>query len=590
MADKSVIFTLIAKDAASGAIKGVDRAMGGLKSTGGGLTGILGGLGGALTSLPVIIGAGGVTAAIIGMTKAAADDEAAQKRLLAAAQANVPGWNGYSGALDTAIKKSQDLGFTDDEARDSLVRLVTSTKDVDEATRLNAAAMDLARLKGIPLADAANIIGKVHDGNVGILSRYGIEVAKGSDATAALAAIQAAASGQAETYGSTTAGGMDRLGIAVGELGEQVGTLFLPVMQGVVSLLNDTLLPAISGLITNLGGGGTGGLGGAFSGLGSFLTPVLDSLKAVAKVVIEQVIPTLLDLLTRVWNGGLGSALSMFAELAGRVYSTLAQVFSTILSNKDVLNILRAAADLLGAALKLVADFAKAVFDALGTVFSAITGNKTVMDGLELVVKGIWTGLQQVVGFATDVVTWFGKLFSGIATNKGVMDIFRGVVDAIATGFGPPSTRSPASGTSFSRSGSSSRTTPSPPSSAASATSSAARRPAATRARVTRTSSASADPSCSSRRYRDASSPASTPAEGRAEVRSTSASRSAGRPSSTRSAWAPGRSRTCCFRRSTPRAPVRGATRWRGRRFASTSTGTTSQGRRTTSRPTRART
>ena len=69
---------------------------------------------------------------------------------------------------------------------------------------------------------------------------------------------------------------------------------------------NDTLLPAISGLITNIGGGGTGGLGGAFSGLGSFLTPVLDSLKAVAKVVIEQVIPTLLDLLTRVGTAGSG--------------------------------------------------------------------------------------------------------------------------------------------------------------------------------------------------------------------------------------------------------------------------------------------
>ena len=433
MADKSVIFTLIAKDAASGAIKSVDKAMDGLHSTGGRLGGVLGGLGGILTSLPVLIGGAGITAALVGMTKAAADDEASMKKLTTAVAANVQGWDGHTDALDAAIAKSQSLGFTDDDVRDSLTRLITSTHDVTEATQLNAAAMDLARLKGIPLADAANIIGKVHDGNVGILSRYGIEVAKGATATEALAAIQAAASGQAEAYGATTAGGMDRLNIAVGELGEQVGTLFLPVMQGVVSLLNDTLLPAISGIIASISGGG--GLGAAFSGSAPFIGGLVKTLTDFATMVTTQLIPTLIDLVERVWNGGLKDFFSTFAEIAGRVYSALTKIFTAVLSNKDVLNILRTAADLVGAALKFMADFTKTAFDILGELFSAITSNKTVMAGLEAVVKGIWTGMQTLVGFVTTAVTWIGNLFTAIATNKDVIAIFRGVVDAIAAGF-----------------------------------------------------------------------------------------------------------------------------------------------------------
>ncbi len=433
MADKSVIFTLVAKDSASAAIKGVDRAMGGLKSTGGGLTGILGGVGGALTSLPAIIGGAGITAALVGMARAAADDEAAMKRLTTAVEANVPGWDGYTGALDDAIAKSQKLGFTDDDARDSLTRLITSTKDVTEATKLNAAAMDLARLKGIPLADAANIIGKVHDGNVGILARYGIEVDKGASATQALAAIQAASAGQAEAYGSTTAGQMDALGIAFGELGEQVGSLFLPVLQGAVSFLNETVVPAVSSLVSALGGGG---LSGTFGGMSAVITPVVETFGQIASVVTEQLIPTLLDLVTRVWNGGLGSALGTFAELGKRIWEALATMFSTILSNEDVLNILRGAADLLGGALKLVADMTKAAFDILGELFGAITGNETVMSTLEAVVKGIWTGMQSLVGFATDVAKWLGDIFAGVAGNETVMATFRAVVDAIATGFG----------------------------------------------------------------------------------------------------------------------------------------------------------
>ena len=92
----------------------------------------------------------------------------------------------------------------------SLAKLVSVTKDATEALELQRIAMDLARLRGMDLATASDLIGKVYGGNVGILSRYGIQLEKGTTATEALAEIQRRAAGQAAAYADTTQGKLVR--------------------------------------------------------------------------------------------------------------------------------------------------------------------------------------------------------------------------------------------------------------------------------------------------------------------------------------------------------------------------------------------
>ena len=88
-----------------------------------------------------------------------------------------------------------DLAFADDDQRASLQRLVSVTGDITKALELQRTAMDLARLRGMDLATAGDLIGKVYAGNLGTLSRYGIVLKKGTTATEALAEIQRRAAG-----------------------------------------------------------------------------------------------------------------------------------------------------------------------------------------------------------------------------------------------------------------------------------------------------------------------------------------------------------------------------------------------------------
>lgn len=452
MADKSVIFTLIGKDAASGAIKGVTGSLHGLKGAAGGVTGAISGVGGALLSLPSLIVGGGVIAGLTMMTKSAADDAAAQSRLTAAVKAAIPAWNGNTDALNAAIAASQNKGFADDEARDSLVRLIRSTKDVNEATKLNALAMDLARLKGIPLADAANLIAKAHDGQFTALNKAGIAIDKNATATQALATIQALAAGQADTYANSEAGGAKRMGIGFAELGESVGSLFLPVMQGAVGLLNDQLIPALNGVVGTvqswignnqqlIGDIGTA-VSGTFTQLGTILkndiipavTGIGSQFAGFINVVVTKVVPVLLDLAERVWRGGLGDAIRFVAGVAGDLFGALASIFTTITSNQDVMNVLRVAADLLGAGFGVVAQVGRVVWQGLKDIFGTIGANQPVMSALNAVVTGIWTGLQSIAGWLVEIITPFVKFFENIASNQGVMDVFRGVIDALGAG------------------------------------------------------------------------------------------------------------------------------------------------------------
>lgn len=204
--------------------------------------GTIGGLGKSLSSIPVPMAAAAgaavaVGAAVIDMTKAAADDAAEQERLAAAIAAAGAATGDWQAGVDAAIASGQKLAFTDTEIRDAMVPLVGAYGDVEAASGGLALAQDIARLKNIDLATAAAAVAKAEDGNATALARMVGVTTEGATAQDILTQAQARAQGQAETYGASTAGSMAAASIAFSEVGETIGSAFLPVLEEIIPVL-----------------------------------------------------------------------------------------------------------------------------------------------------------------------------------------------------------------------------------------------------------------------------------------------------------------------------------------------------------------
>lgn len=253
MANEVRIHTAVTGNATK-EIKGIDDAWTNFKRNG--VQGLQIGAGIAATNLAfsALDRAISGTIGFLGDSVAAAqDEEVGLRRLDAALRANVAGWDGNTSAIEDTIAAREKLAFTDGEQRDALALLVARTHDVTKALDLERTAMDLARLKGVDLATASELVGKVYGGNIGVLTRYGIAIDKGASATEAIAKIQEMAAGQAEEYGNSAAGAAESARIAMEDLQEEIGQGLLPVQRDLSLWVRDEGIPALSGLVKLLG-------------------------------------------------------------------------------------------------------------------------------------------------------------------------------------------------------------------------------------------------------------------------------------------------------------------------------------------------
>lgn len=163
-------------------------------------------------------------------TQAALDEEASIQKLGTALRANVKDWDGNTAGIERVLKARMTLGFSDDEQRDSLAKLVAATGDATKALDIQRTAMDLARFKGISLAEATDALTKVEAGSFRILKGLGIELKANATQTEALAAVQKVAAGQAEDWANTNAGKLLVSQVKVGEAMEKLGASTLPLV------------------------------------------------------------------------------------------------------------------------------------------------------------------------------------------------------------------------------------------------------------------------------------------------------------------------------------------------------------------------
>jgi hypothetical protein len=243
-----------AGDAAAKTMK--ERLTGGLKGLGQAIFAGFG-LGAGISAFNALSGA--VRGAVGWLKEAGQEaiaDEESINRLGASLQANIPGWDGNTDAIEENIEAAQRLGFTDEQLRDALTVLVGATHDVGKAQEYMATAMDLARFKGIDLRTASEALIKVSGGHYRALAQLGIKLREGATATEALAAVQKVASGQAEAYADTTAGIAASIEIIGDELQEDLGKIAVPLIREFMLFIRDEVLPVLSDMVDWLGNAG----------------------------------------------------------------------------------------------------------------------------------------------------------------------------------------------------------------------------------------------------------------------------------------------------------------------------------------------
>jgi len=173
----------------------------------------------------------------------AANEDAKSQRLLATTIKNTT--FARQDDIDAIEKNLQGLQYSaavaDDELRPALANLLRVTKDSTKAQELLGVALDISASTGRDLQTVSLSLGRAYQGNIGALRRLGLAVSDGTvknkDFETAMAEIVPVVEGSAKAAASGADGGWKKLGIAVGDLSEILGTELNAQLSGAVGAL-----------------------------------------------------------------------------------------------------------------------------------------------------------------------------------------------------------------------------------------------------------------------------------------------------------------------------------------------------------------
>ena len=340
--------------------------------------------------------------------KAAIEDEAAQAKLATTLQNVTGATNSQIAAVEAQILKTSLLtGKTDDELRPSFDRLVRSTKDVEEAQKLQALALDIAAGSGKSLEAVSNALAKGYEGNTAALGKLGVGISAAELKTMSFdevtKALSATFEGQATKQADTFAGKMDRLKVAFAEGQETVGSFVLDAITPMVTLFVDKVIPLIGTLSTDIGEK----LGPTFTNLVTiFKEDLLPIIEAWWSFLVDIVIPGIIATVQPIIEG---------------LFSAFDSIATAIKDNEDNLKPL----------FTLFKAVAKFVSDTLAPAFGEVLG--AAIKVLGKLVGGLVDGFSSLVGFIGDVVSGIKSIINLVKNNPLVKGI-SGVIDRVFGG------------------------------------------------------------------------------------------------------------------------------------------------------------
>lgn len=344
---------------------------------------------------------------LIDGVKSAIADEAAQVKLATSLENVTGATQSQIKAVEEQILKTSLLtGKTDDELRPSLDRLLRSTKNVEEAQKLQALALDVSAGSGKSLQAVSEALAKAHDGNFAALKKLGVpideNIIKTKDFEAAQAALAATFEGQASKQADTFAGKMARLQVAFDEGKETVGSFVLDAITPLVSGIVNNVIPKISELSQTIGEN----LKPTFEGLTNFIRDYLIPFFTewwgyLTDVIIPGIVATVTPVIE-----GLREAFSTVADAIIRNKEKLEPFFNLIKSVASfiVKYLAPAVGEVLGAAFKVLGIALGKIIDGfaslVGFISSVVSGIRNIIDLVRAnpIVKGIGSLIDNVFG------------------------------------------------------------------------------------------------------------------------------------------------------------------------------------------------
>lgn len=141
-------------------------------------------------------------------------------------------------AVTDAGNAALKLGFDDEQASESMAKLMQVTQDTATAQKAMAVAMDLARFKGVDLESSAQAITMALNGNTRVLKQLGIEVPDNASKMEVLGLVMERTKGQAAAFAGGTEGSMMILNESINNIKESFGQALLKGLQPFIGQLS----------------------------------------------------------------------------------------------------------------------------------------------------------------------------------------------------------------------------------------------------------------------------------------------------------------------------------------------------------------
>jgi hypothetical protein len=236
-ANQNANFVISAKNAASSVFRTIGRDMGGLGKVASRLSGLMAGLGLGIAGVAFLL-----KNAFMDAVKGAIEEQRQIRVLTGLLESRFPkSAQKFVDAVNSQIDSLESLGFADSEVRDSFEISTRFTSKASEAIAIQAGAADLARAKGISLAEATLLIGKAMKGQGKGLKDLGINLKKGAKLTTILAAISKKYGTAAEDFTDTIEGRALVAQIKFNDAMENAGAALLPAVSAVLEQLTPYL-------------------------------------------------------------------------------------------------------------------------------------------------------------------------------------------------------------------------------------------------------------------------------------------------------------------------------------------------------------
>jgi hypothetical protein len=214
---------------------------------------------GKKAALAFAVAGAAVTAFAVSAVKAAAQDEAAQKKLTDTIKATTDATASQIASIDQYVTKTSiAAAVTDDEIRPALARLARSTGDVQEAQDLLSLALDLSAASGKSLETTTNALAKANEGSNTALKKLGLGLDENYLKTASneqiVKDLTATYGNFSENQAKTAEARFRSMSIAIEESKEAIGAALLPIAEKLATFVLETLIPALDGFIAGLTG------------------------------------------------------------------------------------------------------------------------------------------------------------------------------------------------------------------------------------------------------------------------------------------------------------------------------------------------